>query len=39
VGQGTKFELWDEARWNSEIESALNFKDGDMPIELDGFSL
>ncbi|MBP6058378.1 MAG: division/cell wall cluster transcriptional repressor MraZ [Nitrosomonas sp.] len=39
VGQGTKFELWDEGQWNLQIESALAFKDGDMPPELDGFSL
>jgi MraZ protein len=39
VGQGAKFELWDEAQWNLQIENALAFKDGDMPLELDGFSL
>ena len=39
VGQGTKFELWDETQWNLQIENALAFKDGDMPPELDGFSL
>lgn len=39
VGQGAKFELWDEEKWNLQIESALAFKDGDMPPELDGFSL
>lgn len=39
VGQGAKFELWDEGQWNLQIESALAFKDGDMPPELDGFSL
>ena len=39
VGQGTKFELWDEVQWNLQIEDALAFKDGDMPPELDGFSL
>jgi MraZ protein len=39
VGQGAKFELWDEVQWNAQIESALAFKDGDMPPELDGFSL
>lgn len=37
VGQGAKFELWDEDKWNVEIEDALAFKDGDMPPELDGF--
>ncbi len=39
VGQGAKFELWDEEQWDLQIESALTFKEGDMPIELDGFSL
>ena len=39
VGQGAKFELWDEEQWNLQIENALTFKEGDMPIELDGFSL
>ena len=39
VGQGAKFELWDEAQWNLQIESALAFKDGGIPPELDGFSL
>ncbi len=39
VGQGAKFELWDETQWNLQIENALAFKDGDMPPELDGFSL
>lgn len=39
VGQGSKFELWDEGQWNMQIEEALAFKDGDMPPELDGFSL
>ena len=39
VGQGAKFELWDEGQWNLQIENALSFKEGDMPPELDGFSL
>jgi len=39
VGQGAKFELWDEVQWNLQIEDALAFKDGDMPPELDGFTL
>ena len=39
VGQGAKFELWDEEQWNLQIENALSFKKGDMPPELDGFSL
>jgi MraZ protein len=39
VGQGEKFELWDAEKWNQEIEAALVYKDGNMPPELEGFSL
>jgi len=39
VGQGEKFELWDEEQWNQEIEGALSFSKEDMPQELQGFSL
>ncbi|ARO86444.1 division/cell wall cluster transcriptional repressor MraZ [Nitrosospira lacus] len=38
VGQGAKFELWDEEKWNLQMDNALAFKDG-IPAELDGFSL
>jgi MraZ protein len=38
VGQGAKFELWDDEKWNLQIENALAFKDG-IPSELDGFAL
>lgn len=39
VGQGNKFELWDEARWQAQQEVALSFMQGDLPPELEGFSL
>ena len=39
VGQGVKFELWSEARWQAQMEQALVFRNGDMPPELEGFSL
>ncbi|MGA7178804.1 MAG: division/cell wall cluster transcriptional repressor MraZ [Thiobacillaceae bacterium] len=39
VGQGSKFELWNDARWNALVEEALSFKDGEMPPELEGFTL
>lgn len=39
VGQGEKFELWDADKWNQVIEAALDFKEDDIPSELDGFSL
>lgn len=39
VGQGVKFELWNEERWQAQMEQALLFRDGAMPPELEGFSL
>ena len=39
VGQGTKFELWDEEQWDLQLDIALDLKDSDMPTELEGFSL
>lgn len=39
VGQGNKFELWDEAKWQAQQDASLSFINGDLPSELDGFSL
>ncbi len=39
VGQGNKFEVWDEAKWATQRDHALEFRDMDMPGELEGFSL
>ncbi|MEE8288814.1 MAG: cell division/cell wall cluster transcriptional repressor MraZ, partial [Nitrosomonadaceae bacterium] len=39
VGQGAKLELWEEEKWNQQIENSLELKDGSIPSELDGFSL
>lgn len=39
VGQGHKFELWDEAKWLAQQEAELSLMDGDLPPELEGFSL
>ena len=39
VGQGNKFELWDEAKWQEQTARAIRFPAGGMPPELDGFSL
>jgi len=39
VGQGKKFELWDEAKWLERTELAVAFPTGGLPPELDGFSL
>jgi MraZ protein len=39
AGQGSKFELWDAAQWREILERAAGFGDGDLPPELEGFSL
>ena len=39
VGQGQKFELWDEARWQAQTTQAIAFPADGLPPELDGFSL
>lgn len=39
VGQGNKFEIWDEARWQAQHESMVGFGDGGLPPELEGFTL
>ncbi|MDH5230356.1 MAG: division/cell wall cluster transcriptional repressor MraZ [Gammaproteobacteria bacterium] len=43
VGQGKKFELWDEAVWNAETADCLNESDDDdddeLPPELQNFAL
>ncbi len=40
VGQGSKFELWNEARWEARVAQALDFgMDDAMPPELEGFTL
>ena len=39
VGQGNKFELWDDAKWQQETARTITFPAGGLPSELDGFSL
>ena len=39
IGQGNKFELWDEAKWLAQQEAALSFANGELPPELEGFTL
>lgn len=39
VGQGNKFELWDEARWQAQYEKMSGFSTDDLPPELEGFTL
>ncbi len=39
VGQGHKFELWDEAQWQAQTAQTIAFPAGGLPSELDGFTL
>lgn len=39
IGQGSKFELWDEAKWQAQQQASLLLMQGDLPSELEGFSL
>ena len=39
VGQGNKFELWDKEQWDHVLERGTGFGDGELPPELEGFSL
>lgn len=39
VGQGNKFELWDESRWTQLSEASINFGDGELPPGMEGFTL
>lgn len=39
VGQGNKFELWDGAKWQLQQDAELSFTGGELPPELEGFSL
>ncbi len=39
VGQGQKFELWDQAQWEVQTAQAIAFPATGLPPELDGFSL
>lgn len=39
IGQGNKLELWDEAKWTAQQEMALSFAHGELPPELEGFTL
>jgi len=39
VGQGSKFELWDDTKWREQTERAITFPAGGIPPELNGFSL
>jgi len=39
IGQGNKFELWDEAKWTTRQDAELSFGYGELPPELEGFTL
>src|SRR5512139_6091 len=39
IGQGNKFELWDEAKWQAQQAAELSFANGELPPELEGFTL
>jgi len=42
VGQGNKFEIWDEERWNAQRDTWIEEETGDgleLPAELEGLSL
>lgn len=39
VGQGNKFELWDKQNWEQALARVSGFTGGDLPPELEGFSL
>jgi len=39
IGQGNKCEVWDEARWQAQHEKMSGFNEGDLPPELEGFTL
>jgi MraZ protein len=39
VGQGQRFELWDEAQWQAQTAQAMAFPSEELPPELAGFSL
>ena len=39
VLQGSKVEVWNEARWEAQVSQALTFSDEALPPELEGFTL
>jgi transcriptional regulator MraZ len=39
VGQGARFELWDEAKWAMQMEQSIALNEAGVPPELEGFSL
>jgi len=39
VGQGRKFEVWDEQRWYQQRDAAIAAQDSPLPPEMENFSL
>jgi MraZ protein len=39
VGQGMRFELWDEGKWAEQMERSMQLDESSIPPELEGFSL
>ncbi|MEI8035108.1 MAG: division/cell wall cluster transcriptional repressor MraZ [Betaproteobacteria bacterium] len=39
VGQGKKFELWDQGLWDKQMATSGELVSGELPTELEGFSL
>jgi MraZ protein len=39
VGQGARFELWDEGKWAAQMEKSIALNEEGIPPELEGFSL
>lgn len=39
VGQGNKFELWDQQRWSKLSEEVIDFSEGSLPPGMEGFTL
>ena len=39
VGQGARFELWDEAKWGAQMEKSSALGQDGIPPDLEGFSI
>jgi len=39
VGQGARFELWDEEKWGAQMDQSIALNENGIPPELEGFSL
>jgi len=38
IGQGARFELWDEPKWGAQMEQSIALNENGVPPELEGFS-